>query len=418
MVTDVIKNDEFGPEYVLRVYDAKIGLPGSRSSGASRNQSPKATTELSLPGMEGFLVIDNTALGPGKGGIRMTPNVTIEEVSRLARTMTWKNALAGIPFGGAKAGLVWPPSCAKASEGKSSGLDLKKLHVQSFARALKPLIPSKYIAGPDVNSGEKEMQWFAEAVGDWRAATGKPADFCAATRGGKEKTCGLPHELGSTGFGVAHSAKVAAEIAGLNIKGATVAIEGFGNVGTFAFKHLAEMGAKVVAVSDSRGAAYLELGLNEKILRGLKTAKKSVADYPGAKKLTSDEFFALPVDILIPAAVTDVINDGNKDKIKAKIIVEGANIPMRENVEDELFRRGVVIVPDFVANMGGVISSYAEYMGYLPEKMFELVREKVTKATREVMEKSIREKRNPREVALEIAKEKVLRAAGKRKSIL
>ena len=393
-----ITKDKFGPEYVLEVYDPHIG-------------------------MEGFLVIDNTALGPGKGGIRMTPNVTKEEVMRLARTMTWKNALAGIPFGGAKAGIVMP---------KDISHEDKKKFVQSFARAIRSFVPEKYIAGPDVNSGEEEMRWFAEAVGDWKAATGKPADFCIAT-GEAGKSCGLPHELGSTGFGVAQAAKVAAEIAGLNIKGATVAIEGFGNVGVFAFKHLEEMSAKIVAVSDSRGAAYLESGLDEKILHELKTAKKSVADYPGAlrpssgqalrpssgqaKKLTSDEFFALPVDILIPAAVTDVINEKNKDKIRAKIIVEGANIPMRENIEKELFVRGIVIVPDFVANMGGVISSYAEYEGYSPEKMFELVKEKVMKATREVMEKSIEDKRNPREIATELAKGRVESKMKDRKTV-
>ncbi len=398
MSANLGKNDEFGPEYLIHVYDAEVG-------------------------MEGFLVIDNTALGPGKGGIRMTPNVTIDEVRRLARTMTWKNALADIPFGGAKAGLV--------AKWKSD--EEKKLHVQSFARALKPLIPSKYIAGPDVNSGEREMQWFAEAVGDRRAATGKPANFCVVTGGGETRSCGLPHELGSTGFGVAHSVKIAAELAGVNMKGAhstgsgqaTVAIEGFGNVGSFAFKYLKEMGARIVAVSDSRGAAYLESGLDEKVLHDLKARKKSVADYQGvprqgsgqAKKLTSDEMFALPVDILIPAAVTDVINEKNKDKIRAKIIVEGANIPMRENIEDELFRKGIIIVPDFVANAGGVISSYAEYIGYSPEKMFELVEEKVTKATRKVMKKSLADKRNPREVAMEIAKEKVLKASGKRKTV-
>ncbi len=384
----VIEKDKFGPEDVIRVSDPEIG-------------------------MTGFLVIDNTALGPGKGGIRMTPTVTEEEVFRLARTMTWKNALADIPFGGAKAGLVWPPSCAKALEDKSSLLDLKKLHVQSFARTLKPFIPLKYIAGPDVNSGEREMQWFAEAVGDWQAATGKPADFCATVNG--KRACGLPHELGSTGFGVAHSAKVAAEVVGVDVRGASIAIEGFGNVGSFAFKYLKEMGAKIVVVSDSRGAAYLESGLDEKTLHDLKAAKKSVADYPNAKKLTNEEFFALPVDILIPAAVTDVINDSNKDKIRAKIIVEGANIPMRENIEEELWRKGIVIVPDFVANMGGVISSYAEYMGYLPEKMFKLVESKVVNATRKVLEEAMRSKRNPREVAMEVAKGKVLKAAGKKK---
>ena len=158
--------DEFGPEYVVKVYDPKIG-------------------------MEGFLVIHNTALGPGKGGIRMTPNVTEEEIYRLASTMTWKNALAGIPFGGAKAGLI-----IKGERGEE-----KKKLVQSFALALGPFIPKKYIAGPDVNSGEEEMKWFAEAIGKWNAATGKPTDFCVESKSGKK--CGLPHELGSTGFGVA-----------------------------------------------------------------------------------------------------------------------------------------------------------------------------------------------------------------------
>jgi glutamate dehydrogenase/leucine dehydrogenase len=365
------KYDEFGPEYVIRTYDAKIG-------------------------MEGFLVIDNTALGPGKGGIRMTPDVSLEEVLRLARTMTWKNALADIPFGGAKAGLV--------AKWKSDGE--KELHVESFARAIKPFIPSRYIAGPDVNSGEREMGWFVEAVGDKRAATGKPIQMG-----------GLPHELGSTGFGVANSARVAAELSGVNINGATVAIEGFGNVGTFAFKHLAAVGAKIVAVSDSKGSIYKKDSLDYATAIKTKREQKSVIHYKGAQKLSDDDFWALPVDIFVTAALTDAINERNKNLIKARIVVEGSNIPMRENIEDELWRKGIVIVPDFVANMGGVISSYAEYMGFGPEKMFELVEGKVTKATRNVMEKSLKEKRNPRSVAVEIAKEKVLSAAEKRKAV-
>lgn len=363
--------DEFGPEQVVEVSGPKIG-------------------------MKGFLVIDNTALGPGKGGIRMTPDVTVEEVFRLARTMTWKNALAGIPFGGAKAGLV--------ANWKSD--EEKKAHVQAFARALKSFVPEKYIAGPDVNSGEKEMRWFAEALGDWRAATGKPADFCATVNG--KKACGLPHELGSTGFGVAQATKVAAEIYGLPIRSASVAIEGFGNVGTFAFKHLAGMGAKIVAVSDSRGAVYLESGLDYKALNDLKKKKLSVSNYPGAKKLTKEELFALPVDVLIPAAVTDVINEGNKDKIKAKIIVEGANIPMREETEDELWHRGIMIVPDLIANAGGVISSYAEYIGLEPAGMFAMVEEKIVKVTREILDEAKKSNKNPRQIGLEKAKQIVL----------
>src|SRR3989338_10220879 len=168
-----IQRDEIGPEKIVRVSDKKTG-------------------------MKGILVIDNTALGPGKGGIRMTPTVTEEEVSRLAETMTWKNSLADIPFGGAKAGMIWPPS-AEATGGTSDSL--KKLHVQSFARALAPFIPNKYIAGPDVNSGEKEMLWFVQALGNFEAATGKPGKYCRVVAG--KKMCGLPHELGRTGFGVA-----------------------------------------------------------------------------------------------------------------------------------------------------------------------------------------------------------------------
>lgn len=404
-MADIMK-DEFGPEEVVEVSDPEIGL-------------------------KGFLVIDNTALGPGKGGIRMTPTVTVEEVFRLARTMTWKNALAGIPFGGAKAGIVWlpkqdkrNPSSREASKDKSSELDLKKAHVQSFASALREFIPSKYIAGPDVNSGEKEMQWFAEAIGDWRAATGKPADFCTEFNG--KRACGLPHELGSTGFGVAQATKVAAEIfllpersrgrssSVIPMQNITVAIEGFGNVGAFAFKFLQEMGAKIVAVSDSKGNIYFKDGLNyEKVVK-VKQEKKSVIHYPGAQKLSADAFWGLPVDILIPAAVTDMINDSNKDKIKAKIIVEGANIPMREEIEDELWQRGICIVPDFVANAGGVISSYAEYMGLTAEKMFEMVKEKVVGAAREVIAQSIKDKKSPREIALLLAKEKVRARMNKR----
>lgn len=377
-----IKKDEFGPEIAIEVSDPEIG-------------------------MRGFLVIDNTALGPGKGGIRMTPDVTIEEVFRLARTMTWKNAIAGIPFGGAKGGIIWPPSFAKTSEGKFSEENLKEQCVRSFARAIKKFVPEKYIAGPDVNSGEREMRWFAEEVGDWRAATGKPSNYCIAMGGGEEKSCGLPHELGSTGFGVAHAAKVATEIFGINIKNSTVAIEGFGNVGTFAFKYLEGMGAKIVAVSDSRGNIHLESGLNYATALKIKQDKKSVIHYKGAHKLSDADFWALPVDIFVTAALTDAINEKNKDIIRAKILVEGSNIPMRENIEDELWRRGIKIVPDFVANAGGVISSYAEYIGLSPAEMFKMVEEKVANAVRQTLTESRRSGLSPRQVAIQKAKQTV-----------
>lgn len=342
-------------------------------------------------------MIDNTALGPGKGGIRMTPDITEDEVRRLARTMTWKNALAGIPFGGAKAGIVW----------KGGSEKLKKQFVQSFARLIKVFTPKKYIAGPDVNTGEKEMRWFVEATGDWRSATGKPANLCLKIFGKPGEKCGIPHEFGSTGFGVAHAAAIAAKARGFDIAGATVAIDGFGNVGKFACKYLRVMDAKVIAVADTTGAVYDQNGLDEKKLAKLKSERKSVIEYVGAKKMRRDDIFGLDVDILVPASVTDVINEKNKDNVKAKIIVEGANIPMREDIEEELFRRGILIIPDFVANAGGVISSYAEYRGHNPKKMFGLVKRKIRSVVETVLNESMKTNKSPRAVALKIARKKV-----------
>lgn len=366
----MIVHDEFGPEYMVTVYDPTLG-------------------------MEGYLVIDNTARGLGKGGIRMTPHVTIEEVYRLARTMTWKNALADIPFGGAKAGIKW-----------TGGSDeLKKKYVESFARAISGFIPQKYITGPDVNTGEREMTWIAEATGMWTAATGKPSQYCSVDEG-KER-CGLPHELGSTGFGVAEAALVTANLAGMDITSARVAIEGYGNVGTFAMQFLREAGATIVAVADSKGTVFCEKGIEKKLLDEIKQKTGSVCDYPGGERMSRDDIFRLDVDILILATVTDVITESHIKDIRARMIVEGANIPMSEAVEDELFKKGVIIVPDFVANAGGVISSYAEYLGSTPKQMFALVKEKITKTTHLVMTQSFLEKKNPRTLAMELARERV-----------
>lgn len=373
---------------------------------SNKNFNPEYTIKVSDPqlGMEGFLVIDSTRLGPGKGGFRMTPNVTEEEVARLARTMTYKCALASLPFGGAKGGIVWPPKNIETQKQGNTETRkhinkeaLKKRFVQKFAQMLKPFIPKYYIAGPDVNTGEREMQWFVEAVLTRQAATGKP-----------KKLGGLPHELGSTGFGVAEATKVALKLLSLDIKEARVSVEGFGNVGSFAAKFLYQAGVKIVAVADSHGAVHNENGLDPKILLRLKTQGKTISNYNDAQKLSREEFFTLPVDVLILATVTDVINQKNKKSIKAKIIIEGSNIPMREDIENELWQRGIVIVPDFVANAGGVIASYAEYRGWDAKKMFQLVEEKITKSTQCVLKKALKEKKSPREVAMELANLKLL----------
>jgi len=373
--------DEFGPEYIIKIYDPKLKY-------------------------QGILVIDNLALGVGKGGIRITPDLTAEEVWRLARAMTFKNALADLPFGGAKAGIILDP--------QKVSLTKKKKIIESFARALKPFCPKYYIAGPDVNTGEKEMEWFAKTIGDWQAATGKPANVCIKLFGDKRERCGIPHEFGSTGFGVATATKVAADFLGQDIKKLICAIAGFGNVGSFTFKFLQETGIKIVAVSDIEGAIFNQEGLEYSRLMKLKSQGKSVVNYAPAKKIPREAIYGLPVDILIPAATSDVIGEKNYQRVKAEIIVEGANIPIREEYEEKLHQKGVLIVPDVVANAGGVISSFAEYKGYHPKQMFEIVKEKLVKMTKLVLQESKNKKLSPRIIAKEIAEKRVKKAMAKR----
>jgi len=361
----MVNFDRFGPEKVIEVHDEKSG-------------------------MHGFLVIDSTRLGPGKGGIRMTPTVSVDEVARLARAMTWKCALAGLPFGGAKSGIV--------ADDRKISKEKKKEIVEAFSRAVKPVCPSLYVAAPDMNMAEEEMRWFAEENGDMCSCTGKPADMG-----------GIPHELGSTGFGAYHAALIAAEHAGIKVKGATFAVEGFGNVGVFVAKFMAEAGAKLVGVSDSKGLLYRKDGINFARLEVVKAEKGSVTKYGEGQVLPGKDVISLPVDILITAAIPDLIRKEDADKIKAKIIVEGSNIPMSTETEELLHRKGVLVVPDFVANAGGVISSYVEYKGGDKEEMFRLVESKIRQNTKEVLECAKEHGISPRAAAMKISEERVLK---------
>jgi len=366
--------DEWGPEKIIQTHDPKNG-------------------------MEGILVIDNTVLGPGKGGIRFRPDVDVKEVFRLARAMTWKNALAELPFGGAKSGII--------ADSKKISKEQKKTIIEAFSRSLKPVCPSIYVAAPDMYTAEEEMKWFAEANGSMKACTGKPKELG-----------GIPHELGSTGFGVFHSTLVAAEHVGLDIKNSTVAIQGFGNVGGFVAKFLSERRAKIVGVADSKGCLYDSDGVIFNELLKIKKETGSVVNYSEDAKMDlhpgqtfrCGKIFELPVDILIPAAIADVITEENADKVKAKIIVEGANIPIPHDIEEMLHEKGILVVPDFVANAGGVISSYVEYIGGTPEQMFKLVEEKIRKNTKLVLEKAKKENVCPRIAGMGIAKERIKKA--------
>ncbi len=358
-----IEYDELGPEKILQVYNAKYG-------------------------MKGFVVIDNTAFGPGKGGIRMTPSVTPEEVFDLARTMTLKNAMAELPFGGAKSGIIADPR--KFTPEKKAAI------VKAFAEALKPVCPEHYVAAPDINMGEKEMKIFAETNGNLKSVTGKPASMG-----------GLPHELGSTGYGVFLATKIGADFAEIDLTEAKIAIEGFGNVGSFVAKFLHEMGATIHAVSDINGTVYNENGLDYDKLVEFNKKERTIYKYPDGKKLPDRELFELPVDVIITAAVPNVIKSDNVENVKAKLIVEGSNIPMKSHIERRLYEKGVVVVPDFVANAGGVISSYVEYINGTKEEMFEIVKEKIEKNTKLILEKSKEDNTYPRHTAREIALQRV-----------
>jgi len=350
--------DEWGPQRILEVYDPKTKL-------------------------HGVLVIDNTAIGPGKGGMRMVPDLTVGEVAGLARAMTWKNSLAGIPFGGAKSGIRADPKTIN-----------KEQAIRTFARLLSPVIPKHYISGPDMNVTEREMGWFSDELQDKNACTGKPSNMG-----------GLPHELGSTGYGVVQAANVAMEYMKTPLSGATVAIEGYGNVGTFTHKFLEELGAKVVAISDSKGTAYLESGFNHEKALKTKTEKGTITAYEGAQRKDASDLFKLNVDILIPGARPDVINASNVNEIKAKLVVEAANLPAKPDIELVLAKKGIMIIPDFVANAGGVISSYVEYIGGSEEDMFKMVKHKINTNTQIVLENQ--KNLDIRASALRIAQERV-----------
>lgn len=355
--------DGFGPEKILQVYNPKVG-------------------------MRGFVVIDSTARGVAKGGIRLTPTVSIDEVARLARAMTWKCAMADLPFGGGKAGIIL--------NDREVNKEKKKEIVQAFAEAIKAVCPSLYVAGPDMNTSEEEMGWIAEALNNKKACTGKPKSLG-----------GIPHELGSTGFGVIQATLVACSHKKMDPKKTTLAIEGFGNVGWFAAHFATEHGMKVVAVSDSQGVIYNKNGLDFNKLAAIKKTKGTVTAYTPGQILPSKKIIEIDADILVTAAIPDLISTADVDNVKAKIIVEGSNIPLSAETEQLFHNKGVLVVPDFVANAGGVISSYVEYINGSVDDMWKMVKAKITKNTKEVLDHAAKTKRTPRECAEEIAKERV-----------
>jgi glutamate dehydrogenase/leucine dehydrogenase len=298
--------------------------------------------------------------------------------------MTMKNSIAGLPHGGGKAAIVRDP--------RDPG---KEKYFRAFARAVKDL--AEYIPGPDMGSDEQAMAWVYEETG---RALGLP-----------EEMGGIPlDKLGATGFGLAECAEVACLYAGVELRGAKVAVQGFGSVGRAASRYLAKKGALLVAASDTRGTIHDPAGLDVEELIRVKDAKGSVTDYGVGRVGPVEEVFYVPCDIIIPAAVPDVIHRGNIGAVKAKLILQGANIPVTLEAEAMARERGILSVPDFIANAGGVIMAAMEYARKTEEEAFEAISSKIKSNTEKVLDKARREGVLPREAAQALARERVLRA--------
>lgn len=339
----------------------KLGLdPGIREV----LRRPRRALSLSLPikmdsgnirVFEGFRVQHNASRGPCKGGIRYHPGVTFDEVKALASWMTWKCATVDIPFGGAKGGIVCDPK-------KLSLTELERL-TRRYAYEISPIIgPSQDIPAPDVYTDAQTMAWIMDTYsmvhGNNTPAvvTGKPV-FLGGSEGRHE----------ATARGCVFTIQAACKTRGIDLSKATAAVQGFGNAGSIAAELLAEHGTRIIAVSDSHGGVVNPRGLDLKSVANHKTKTGSVAGYKKGKPISSAEVLELECDILVPAALENQITLGNAARIRAKIVAEAANGPTTPGADKVLHKNGVMVIPDILANAGGVTVSYFEWAQDLQE---------------------------------------------------
>ncbi|WP_261567392.1 Glu/Leu/Phe/Val family dehydrogenase [Frankia gtarii] len=312
---------------------------------------PLLRDDGSLMVLTGYRVQHNLARGPGKGGIRYHPDTDLDEVKALAMWMTWKCALMGIPYGGAKGGIAVEPALLSRQE--------RERMTRRYAAELVPLIgPEKDIPAPDVGTDEQTMAWIMDT---YSAHTGHIAT--GVVTGKPLSIGGSAGRAGATSRGVQLALFAALRQTGRDPHDTTVAIQGFGKVGALAAQYLHDAGCKVVAVSDVKGGIYNPQGLNPAaLIRHLAEGAETVVGFPGTDTLTNDDLLELDVDVLLPAALEGVITIENADRVKARIIVEGANGPVTAEADRILEDRGVMVVPDILANGGGVAVSYFEWV--------------------------------------------------------
>ncbi|MSO76888.1 MAG: Glu/Leu/Phe/Val dehydrogenase [Alphaproteobacteria bacterium] len=358
--------DEFGPAKIVAIHGHAAGL-------------------------KAVVVIDNIACGPAIGGVRMAPDVSLEECFRLARAMTFKNAAAGLPHGGGKSVIMADPAMPPAG---------KERLMRAFAQAIAGL--TDYIPGPDMGTDELAMGWVWDEIG---RSVGLPRELG-----------GIPlDEIGATGFGVAQAVDVAKDFAGLDLKGARVAVQGFGAVGKHAARFLALKGAVLVAASDSHETIADPAGLDIAGLIQLKEGRRPFRDHPRGQKAGPDAILDVSCDIWIPAARPDVLRADTIGRLKTRIVAEGANIPTTPEAERALHERGILLIPDFIANAGGVICAAIEYQGGGEAAAFAAIEEKIRRNTDLVLGEARRQAIQPRAAAIQLARGRLALAARSRR---
>jgi len=372
-------------EAALQQLDAAADVLGLDQGMRDLLATPKRVLTVAVPVrrddgrievFEGYRVHHNVTRGPAKGGMRFHPMVSLDEVKALAMWMTWKCAVVGIPFGGAKGGVVVDPDTLSTCE-------LERL-TRRYAAELLPLIgPEKDIPAPDVNTDEQVMAWFMDTFSMNKGysvpgvVTGKPLAI-----GGSEG------RRGATSLGVAYALFAALRERGVQPQDMSVAVQGFGKVGAGVAAHLHDAGCNVVAVSDVAGGVYNARGLNPQALVRHKreTGTSTVSTFPGADRISNDELLALDVDVLVPAALEGVIRADNVDTVQADIVLEAANGPTTPSADKVLDDRGCLVVPDVLANAGGVTVSYFEWVQDLQAWFWS--EEEVSSRMRQVMERA------------------------------
>ncbi len=358
--------DELGPSKIVHVYDPKYGL-------------------------KAVVAVDNVARGPSIGGVRMAPDVSAEEAFRLARAMTMKNSAANLPHGGGKSVIFGNPKIDLAS---------KEPLIRAFARAIRDLV--EYIPGPDMGTDERCMAWIQDEIG---RAVGLPPEIG-----------GIPlDEIGATGLGLRASVEAALKYCSFDLKGARVVVQGFGSVGKHAARFLGEQGTVLVAACDSHGTIYNSRGIDLVRLIALKDAGKNVRDYPEGEKLSVDAVIDIDCEIWIPAARPDVIRKENVDRLKTKLVPQGANIPFTPEAERILHEKGILVLPDFIANAGGVICASVEYHGGTQAQALQTIEEKIRANTEEVLANAKKSGSLPRQAAVKLAETRVKKAMAYRR---